>query len=1154
MFTRRANLVLACAILVIFRAMAGPAGAAVLYWDTSGATGNTWTSSKWGASASGPFTSGWTSGASATFGAASTLAFASSTVANVTVNANTTVTAGGTFSNGGTVSTFTVGSGVTLTWEGQAMATAAGTGFIKAGAGTWDLSAETGAYPGGFTLNAGTVMVTKNNSFGNGAMTINGGTIQSTNSSTFAASSLAIGGSYTLAGNGVDVWNMPVNLGSATPGITNSTTGGSTIRLLGGVISGSAGTGLTFAGSGAGTINVTNAGNTFTGPISILGAEVQFQNDGSFGAVPASATPGAIVIDGGRLTSADGTQSGVTYTLNSKRGIELGATPGTSISVKAGSGTLTYNGIITDEPGSAGTLVKQGAGTLVLGGASTYSGGTSNNNGTIQLAAANALPTGTILNLGQAGSANVGTLDLGGNSQQVAGLVSIAGINLATVKNEVTNSSATVATITLGGGGIYAYGDGSTNNSGVIAGPLNVVMNGSGSQTLGDTNNSFSGTLTVQQGTLAVPVVNNASANGPLGNSANAVTLGAGGGTGTLEYTGNTAASTKKFTLAGSGTGAIQIDTAGQTLTLTGVVGGSGGALQKTGAGTLVLNATETYSGTTTVGTGTLSVGAGGSVASTPALTVASGATLDVSAGGLTLTGSGPQQTLGGGSPSGTASVNAPAKTVTLNTGALLSFQAAGGVAGTVGKISVTGGAANLTLNNNAVTVNVTGPALAAGTYRLMDCPGTLTGSAGATPTIAGTALSGGYTAAVSTTAGSGGHFDLVVKATPVFSGLLAGPAITYGAGSVTLAGTVSSPAGVTTVYPASGDTVSATINGHTVNGTVTNSTGAFSITYNDASLATDGAGGSPYTITYAYGGNGAQFLDAATNNTATALTVNQAGVTVTVASSGSPSGYKGSVYFTATVPAGATGNVIFATNGTALSTNAVSGGMATSAATTLLSRGTNVITAVYGGDADFLPGTNTFDQTVTNHPPVAGVMTVTRTAGVAVEIALSDLATNWSDADGDAVSLTAISLTTTNGVALFPIELTTNGNGSYVITNLAYLGYVNGAAVADRFSYSISDGQGGTNMGVVNIVIQSSVTGTNSITGITGTNPKMLTAYGVPGFSYIAERSTNLTSWVDVSTNTAGADGAINVTDAFGDLGGNAPSSAYYRLKWAGN
>src|SRR5208283_2726654 len=197
-------------------------------------------------------------------------------------------------------------------------------------------------------------------------------------------------------------------------------------------------------------------------------------------------------------------------------------------------------------------------------------------------------------------------------------------------------------------------------------------------------------------------------------------------------------------------------------------------------------------------------------------------------------------------------------------------FRAAGGASSTVGKISVLGGnsptnSATLVYDANAVTVNVTGSPLAAGRYRLMDCTGTLTNNGLGTVTIAGTALSSGYTAAECITTNSPGHVDLIVNATPIFSGLTS-PSITYGTTNVTLTGTVSSTGGSTTVYPASGDTVSATINGHTVNGTVTDSTGDFSIEYNDPSLATDGVGGSPYTITYGYAGNTSQFLNAAAN------------------------------------------------------------------------------------------------------------------------------------------------------------------------------------------------------------------------------------------------------------------------------------------------
>ncbi len=184
---------------------------------------------------------------------------------------------------------------------------------------------------------------------------------------------------------------------------------------------------------------------------------------------------------------------------------------------------------------------------------------------------------------------------------------------------------------------------------------------------------------------------------------------------------------------------------------------------------------------------------------------------------------------------------------------------------------------------------------------------------------------------------------------------------------------------------------------------------------------------------------------------------------------------------------------------------------------------------------------------------PEASVMTVIYTAGLPAVIALSDLATNWSDLDGDTVELTAISLTTTNGVALFPINLTTNLDGSYVITNTAFLGYNNSNNVNDQFSYSISDGFGGTNIGYVNLVVVLSVTGTNSIVGIGTGNPTTLTAYGIPGYTYITERATNLAPavWVDIATNTAATNGVINATDTFWDLGGHPPGSAFYQLKW---
>ena len=76
---------------------------------------------------------------------------------------------------------------------------------------------------------------------------------------------------------------------------------------------------------------------------------------------------------------------------------------------------------------------------------------------------------------------------------------------------------------------------------------------------------------------------------GPLGQSANAVVLGASSSTaGTLEYTGSTASSTKPFNIDFGGV--AQIDGSGTVLTLSGVVQQTGsGQLTKTGPGTLIL-------------------------------------------------------------------------------------------------------------------------------------------------------------------------------------------------------------------------------------------------------------------------------------------------------------------------------------------------------------------------------------------------------------------------------------------------------------------------------------------------------------------------------------------------------------------------------------
>lgn len=81
----------------------------------------------------------------------------------------------------------------------------------------------------------------------------------------------------------------------------------------------------------------------------------------------------------------------------------------------------------------------------------------------------------------------------------------------------------------------------------------------------------------------------------------------------------------------GAGGGTLDIPTATNTLTInTNGISGVGG-LTKTAAGTLALTAANTYQGDTTISGGQLTLSGAGSIASSPTITVKSGATLNVS-------------------------------------------------------------------------------------------------------------------------------------------------------------------------------------------------------------------------------------------------------------------------------------------------------------------------------------------------------------------------------------------------------------------------------------------------------------------------------------------------------------------------------------------
>lgn len=359
--------------------------------------------------------------------------------------------------------------------------------------------------------------------------------------------------------------------------------------------------------------------------------------------------------------------------------------------------------------------------------------------------------------------------------------------------------------------------------------------------------------------------------------------------------------------------------------------------------------------------------------------------------------------------------------------------------------------------------------------------------------------------------------------------------------------------------YNSATTTTSVTVNKRTPTLTLTASAITFGQTLANSSLsgsaATNAANGAAVSGTFNFVNTGiapnagstnvsAFFTptDAANYNNATntvTVTVNQAGTALTVTSSINPSGFTTNVTFTATLPAAATGNVIFKTNGFALPSAPISSGTAT-ATTTLLPRGTNTITAEYAGDGNYLGSTNSLagGQVVTNRPPVAGNATYTRATGTGLFINIANLLTNVTQRAADHV-----------------ITLSSVGSGSQGATITISGSSIRYAPLPDHnandsFTYTVSDGQGGTATGHV-AVNHKSVTGQNSGAVTVTANSVTSRFAGVPGWTYYVQRSTNLSvgaGWVSINTNLVPSTGLITNVDNFTDLGA-PPASAYYRI-----
>lgn len=402
------------------------------------------------------------------------------------------------------------------------------------------------------------------------------------------------------------------------------------------------------------------------------------------------------------------------------------------------SDTLTVSNVIT----GTGTLQQMGPGSLVLapsgGGTNTYTGETEVTGGLLAPVAESAL------------GPNPGSF--------TAGQLTLNGGGLRATNNLAINNPNRGITVGAAGGSLSPDANTTLTIASTIGGAGNLTVSGAGTADLTGAND-YTGKTILSSGTLAIGA-EAALGTAPGSPTADQLTLNGG----TLRGTSSLAVSSANRGITVNATGGTLSPDATTTMTISEPIVGSGN-LQIAGAGTVVLNGADSSTGNTLVNQGTLAIGASGSISS-PVISVASGANLDVSAGtftpasGQSITGNGNViGTLNAGSgvvlnPAGPGVIGhlSFANGLSLGGGAILGADissASNDTYGITGDLSLSGA--------NTLQVNVLG-ILSAGDYPIVNF-GTISG--GGTLSLAGFPDSR-LTPVISTNA-SGHSIDLVL-------------------------------------------------------------------------------------------------------------------------------------------------------------------------------------------------------------------------------------------------------------------------------------------------------------------------------------------------------------------------------------------------------
>jgi autotransporter-associated beta strand protein len=425
-------------------------------------------------------------------------------------------------------------------------------------------------------------------------LVLNGGVLQYTGaavSSNRLFTLTELGG--TINANGTGALTL-----SATGAVAFTGSGARTFTLSGtstaantlaSVIGDGTGGATSLAKTGTGTWVLT-ATNTYTGSTTVTGGALQFNNPGAIGGTGASvvvSTPGAVAagyaIDQAFLNRIVNTSTGAAALGGVNSANALDFTGFTSLSLGAvgaatysgtltpnaniyrfggGGGNLTVSSVLPDVGGNPTSLVVVGgqAGSITtLTGTNTYTGTTTISGGILSV--------GTLADAGTASNVGTGDLILNGGTLRYTGASTTRQIILGTLGGSIDGSSANANNYTNAATGLAFTGTGNrtltlTGSTGPIipspyvttslttatntfaptitdvpgGGVVSVNKTGAGTWVI-PTTNTYTGTTTISQGTLAINRVTAGAT--PLGTNtaANSITLAGG----TLSFRGTNA-------------------------------------------------------------------------------------------------------------------------------------------------------------------------------------------------------------------------------------------------------------------------------------------------------------------------------------------------------------------------------------------------------------------------------------------------------------------------------------------------------------------------------------------------------------------------------------------------------------------------------------